>query len=257
MLRRTQALATRKLVTCPRPAFGSASAAPIAIPTSRPRPLRREKLECGRRRNDDDGCRLALSATCSAPGGNSSPYRSTAAAPARAAAATVAAGVLPTGASTARPATRLKPLASKKSTPGGARSGDRMQRERVPRRDGSDEWQAPVEERRRGPCAGRRGPAARRCANPWRRRRAPLRHRPGPATEPNDGPAPPSLPAGATSNVPRSSAPCAALASGPSVNAAYGSTTPVTATRTASCASPSPFGSTARSSPASSWSLRA
>ena len=48
----------------------------------------------------------------------------------------------------------------------------------------------------------------------------------GPATEPNDGPAEPSLPAGATSSVPRSRAPWAAHASGPSVKAAYGSTTP-------------------------------
>ena len=79
----------------------------------------------------------------------------------------------------------------------------------------------------------------------------------GPAIEPNDGPAPPSFPAGATTSVFRSSAPCTARASGPSVNAAYGSATPMSATRTASCASPSPFGSTARSSPAISWSLRA
>ncbi len=78
----------------------------------------------------------------------------------------------------------------------------------------------------------------------------------GPATEPNAGPAPPSLPAAVTTSVFRSSAPCTACASGPSVNAAYGSVTPTSATRTASCSSPSPFGSTARSSPAISWSLR-
>ena len=45
-------------------------------------------------------------------------------------------------------------------------------------------------------------------------------------------------------------------ASGPSANAAYGSTTPMSATRAASCASPSPFGSTAASSPARIWSVR-
>ena len=78
----------------------------------------------------------------------------------------------------------------------------------------------------------------------------------GPATEPNDGPATPSLPAGATTSVFRSSAPCTASASGPFVKAAYGSATPTSATRTASCASPSPFGSTARSRPAINWSLR-
>ncbi len=79
----------------------------------------------------------------------------------------------------------------------------------------------------------------------------------GPAIEPNVGPAAPSFPAGVTTSVFRSSAPWTACASGPSVNAAYGSATPRSATRTASCASPSPFGSTARSSPAITWSVRA
>ena len=42
----------------------------------------------------------------------------------------------------------------------------------------------------------------------------------GPATEPNDGPAAPSFPAGVTTSVFRFSAPCTACASGPSANAA-------------------------------------
>src|SRR6185503_4563471 len=70
------------------------------------------------------------------------------------------------------------------------------------------------------------------------------------------GPAGPSLPPGATTSVPSASAPLPALASGLSGNEAYGSTTPTSATRAASCASPSPFGSTAASSPASTWSVR-
>ena len=51
-------------------------------------------------------------------------------------------------------------------------------------------------------------------------------------------------------------APAAARASGPSVKAAYGSASATSATRAASWASPSSFGSTARSRPARIWSLR-
>ena len=50
-------------------------------------------------------------------------------------------------------------------------------------------------------------------------------------------------------------APSTARAIGPSAKLANGSATPTSATRAASCASPSPFGSTARSSPASTWSV--
>ena len=65
----------------------------------------------------------------------------------------------------------------------------------------------------------------------------------------------PSLPAGATTSVPRPAAALTAVASGASSKPAYGELTPTSATGTASEASPSPFGSTARSSPRSRRSV--
>ena len=79
---------------------------------------------------------------------------------------------------------------------------------------------------------------------------------PGAATLPNPGPAAPSFPAGATTSVSRARAPSDAVCSGASGKEANGSTTPTSAIRTASWASPSPFGSTAASRPASTWSVR-
>ena len=79
----------------------------------------------------------------------------------------------------------------------------------------------------------------------------------GPAIEPNDGRRRRRCRPARRRPCRAASAPCTACASGSSAKAAYGSTTPTSATRTASCASPSSFGSTARSSPAISWSLRA
>ena len=79
----------------------------------------------------------------------------------------------------------------------------------------------------------------------------------GPPTLPNAGPAGPSFPAAATVSVSSRWAPSTARASGLSLNAAKGSTSGTSAIRAASWASPSPFGSTARSRPASSWSVRA
>ncbi len=78
---------------------------------------------------------------------------------------------------------------------------------------------------------------------------------PGEPTTPFGGRAGPSLPAGATTSVPSLPAPRTACASGESPKPAYGALTPTSATRTASSTAPSPFGSTARSSPAISVSL--
>ncbi len=80
---------------------------------------------------------------------------------------------------------------------------------------------------------------------------------PGPERLPKSGPACPSLPAGATTSVPRAAAPAAARASGASSKAPNGSASGISAIRAASWASPLPSGSTARSSPARIWSVRA
>ena len=80
---------------------------------------------------------------------------------------------------------------------------------------------------------------------------------PGLEMLPKPGPAGPSLPAGATTSVSSCSAPWIARASGESAKAAYETASPTSAIRAASWASPSRFGSTARSSPAISWSVRA
>jgi hypothetical protein len=75
---------------------------------------------------------------------------------------------------------------------------------------------------------------------------------------PNAGPAAaPSLPDGTTTSVSSRSAPPAARATGSSGNAANGDASATSAMRAASWASPSPFGSTALSSPATIWSVRA
>jgi hypothetical protein len=73
---------------------------------------------------------------------------------------------------------------------------------------------------------------------------------------PKPGPIGPSLPAGTTTSMSSLAAPAVARASGPSAKEAYRSLTPITATLAASCAIPSSFGSTARSSPATTWSVR-
>ena len=73
---------------------------------------------------------------------------------------------------------------------------------------------------------------------------------------PKLGPARPSFPAGTTTSVSSMVAPAIARGIGPSGKAAYGSTTPSSAIRAASCVSPSAFGSTAASSPARIWSVR-
>ena len=78
----------------------------------------------------------------------------------------------------------------------------------------------------------------------------------GSGDAPEPGPAAPSFPAGATTSVSSASAPSDAVCSGASGKEANGSTTPTSAIRTASWASPSPFGSTAASRPASTWSVR-
>ena len=80
---------------------------------------------------------------------------------------------------------------------------------------------------------------------------------PGPAMSPNADAFAPSLPDGATTSVSRTVAAATACASGESSKPANGSASASSAIRAASCASPSPFGSTARSSPATIWSPRA
>ena len=82
------------------------------------------------------------------------------------------------------------------------------------------------------------------------------REPPGPEMLPYPGPATPSFPAGVTTRVSSRRAPATARAEGLSSNAAKGSATPTSATLAASSATPSAFGSTARSSPATSWSVR-
>ena len=200
------------------------------------------------------------SATRSEPGGSASPYRITAAAPARDADAAVP-GV-GSDRRDDRPARNdAEALRSKKSmldVPASPRVERGVATDSVIACAGATapsrgtRWSKITSSPRRSTTRTRGGRP--RVGGADRERPAPPA---GPAIEPNDGPAPPSLPAGATTSVFRSSAPCTARASGLSVNAAYGSATPTSATRTASCASPSPFGSTARSSPAISWSLRA
>ena len=107
--------------------------------------LRREQLERRGRRHDHHRRRLAL-AHLQAARRQLVAVRSTAAAPARAAAATVSAGAGPAGASTARPATRLNPLASKKAHPRACGVARRKERQRVSRRDCARERQPPVED---------------------------------------------------------------------------------------------------------------
>ena len=98
---------------------------------------------------------------------------------------------------------------------------------------------------RRARCAGARArmgsPAAVSAARHGERGRRAA----GPADAPEAGPPGPSLPAGVTTSMSSAAAPATACASGPSANAANGSTTPISATRAASCVSPLPFGSTA------------
>ena len=102
--------------------------------------------------------------------------------------------------------------------------------------------------------------ATRTCSVSLRRSAAPTLSAPaappGPEIEPKAGPAGRSLPAGATTSVSRFSAPSTARDSGASAKEMYGSASPTTAMRAASCVSPSPFGSTAASRPAINWSLR-
>ena len=74
----------------------------------------------------------------------------------------------------------------------------------------------------------------------------------GVATVPKRAPVGPSLPAAAMTSAPALAAPSAASASGVSPNAANGSETGATITCAWSERSPSPFGSSARSMPASS-----
>ena len=180
-------------------------------------------------------------------------------------AATAAAGRSPPATSAARPATRLSPRRSKKSSSGGAvrptlRRGARhadAEVERLARARPRRRAAASGRERR----AGRRGATTRACAvarpHVERRRRSARRaRRRGRRRCRSPGRPAPSFPAGATTSVSSASAPAAARASGLSAKPANGSATPTSATRAASCASPSPFGSTARSSPASSWSVR-
>ena len=74
----------------------------------------------------------------------------------------------------------------------------------------------------------------------------------GVATVPKRAPVGPSLPAAATTSEPARAAPSAARASGVSPKAANGSETGATMTFAWSARLPSPFGSSARSMPASS-----
>ena len=79
---------------------------------------------------------------------------------------------------------------------------------------------------------------------------------PGAPMLPKPTPELPSFPADATTSVPSLVAPSTARDSGLSVKAANGSTSGASATVAPSVTAPSPLGSTARSSPAISWSPR-
>ena len=131
-----------------------------------------------------------------------------------------ACGSAPTGTTTARPATRLKPFASKKSTddvPASPRVDRGVATRSVCEREGAT-----------GPSNGRKRSriTSRPRRNTTRTRGctlsesvAPTASAPGAPAGPDDrtkvGPAMPSLPAGVTTSVFRSSAPCTAIASGP------------------------------------------
>ena len=202
------------------------------------------------------------SSSGTAPSGSWAPYMSTAVAPACAALRAVAAGELPAGTSAARPATRLRP-SGVKYEPGSAKEA----RFRTSPGAAIEDVNAVVGAS--SPVSGRS-----RSSTTWRPLRSETRtscvfarrsaaptvsaagEPPGPEMLPKPGPAGPSLPAGVTTSVFSPTAPATARAAGSSAKAAYGAPTPTRATRAASWASPSPFGSTARSSPSISWSVR-
>ena len=98
----------------------------------------------------------------------------------------------------------------------------------------------------------RRGVTAQVCRADGERRGSPTRA----ADAAVVGACGPSFPAGTTTSMSSWAAPATARATGPSANEANGSVTPTTAMRAASRTSPSASGSTARSRPASSWSVR-
>ena len=227
-----------KPATWPRVVFVSSCAAPTAMPTSMPARSAASNSTAAAAGTTTTGARSS-SATRREPGGSASPYRITAAAPARDAEAASPCGSAPTGATTARPATMLKPFRSKKSTldvPARPRVERGVATDSVIARAGATapsrgtRWSKITSSPRRS-TTRTRGTDDRASVAPTASAPAPPA---GPAIEPNDGPAPPSLPAGATTSVFRSSAPCTARASGLSVKAAYGSATPTRATRTAS-----------------------
>ena len=210
-------------------------------PRQRTRPRRREPVHPRRARR----CRRAGEARREAR----------AVAPARAALRAVSPGACPSGTSAARPATRLRPRFVKYDS---TRANDTPSARARERRAGTSsiaDGRTPVSGSVRSSttCSPLRSDtwtssvSARVSAAPTVNAPA---EPPGPETLPKAGPAGPSFPAGATTSVSRPSAPSTARAAGSSANAAYGAVTPISATRAASCASPSAFGSTARSRPA-------
>ena len=191
-----------------------------------------------------------------APAG-SRPSTSTIGAPAVVASSTVSSESRPRGSSAARPATVLVPSSAKKpAMPRAAAARLTGTTEAVTVLPGAPPSGSASSNSTRRPaltCTRTVGVAGRpSAAATVRAAGAP----PGPAMLPYAGPARPSFPAGTTTSMSSSVAPATARESGPSAKDAYGSATPTSAMRAASKVSPSSFGSTAASSPATIWSVR-